>query len=484
MKEKSIKVNMFLNTLRVSLSLIFPLITFPYVSRILSAENIGKVQFGSSIIAYVSLIAMLGINAYAVREGSPLRNDKKKFGKFANQVFSINLITTFISYLILAIIIFLPTKISFYRNLILIQSLTLLFTTIGVDWIYTIYEDYAYITKKSIFTQILSLLLLFLFIKKSDDYYLYAFISVIAGVGVNIFNFIHVKKYCKLGITTNLDIKKHLKPMFLLFSNELAIKTYVNSDIIILGFMTNDFTVGIYSVSVKIYSIVKSLINAMIGVTIPRLAVYNNDKEKKKRNDLSEAILKMAITFIIPAIIGINILSKEIVIIISGSAYLQAYSSLNILSFALIFSVLGNFLTNGILIIHKKEKQVLLATVIAAITNVILNFLIIPILKENGAALTTVIAEAIVVIITFVYAKKIFRFPNMTKTILTSLVGCITIFLYSLIIKAFIPTNILEIILIVFGSIILYIITLFILKNEIVVHYFNVLKNKYNKIKS
>ena len=190
MKEKSIKLNAIINVIKVTMSIIFPIITFPYASRVLGTDNIGKVQFAASIVEYLSLIAALGISTYATREGAIIRNNKEKLQKFANQIFTINIITTTISYLIMAFMLILPTKLENYRYLILIQSLSILFTTIGVDWIYNIYEDYAYITKKSIITHIISMALLFLFVRKSEDYYIYALISVIAGGSVNIFNFI------------------------------------------------------------------------------------------------------------------------------------------------------------------------------------------------------------------------------------------------------------------------------------------------------
>ena len=104
-KEKSIKVNAIINSIKVLLSIIFPIITFPYASRILGADNIGKVQFASSIIEYLSLIAALGITTYATREGAIIRNDKEKLQKFANQVFTINMITTAISYFIMVVML-------------------------------------------------------------------------------------------------------------------------------------------------------------------------------------------------------------------------------------------------------------------------------------------------------------------------------------------------------------------------------------------
>ena len=477
MKEKSIKINAILNAIKVIMSIIFPIITFPYASRVLGADNIGKVQFGSSIIAYLSLIAALGINTYATREGAIIRNDKEKLQKFANQIFTINIITTAIAYGILLILLIIPTKIVDYRLLICVQSLSILFSTVGVEWIYNIYEDYAYITKKSILTQIISMILLFLFVKESNDYYIYALISVLATGSVNIFNFIYARKYCKFKLVKKLDIKKHMKPMMVLFSNTLAINIYVNSDVILLGILTNDFTVGLYTVSAKIYDIIKRLLNAITNVTLPRMSLYANT-DKEKYNNLLEKLFKAIITLAIPAIVGIIILNRQIVLLISGREYIEATTSLIILSIALGFATMGNILANGILIPNKKEKDVFKATTVAAILNIALNFIAIPLWKQNGAALTTVIAELIVCIMCFYYAKKIYNFKNLKRTVIISLISCIAIVLVAELIKFLVENTIWQTALICIGGVIVYGIVSILLKNDIAIELFNSIKFK------
>ncbi len=477
MKEKSIKVNAIINAIKVAMSIIFPIITFPYASRVLGTENIGKVQFGSSIIVYLSLIAALGINTYATREGAIIRNDKEKLQKFANQIFTINIITTAITYGILLILLIIPTKLIDYRLLISIQSLSILFSTIGVDWIYNIYEDYAYITKKSILTQFISMILLFLFVKESQDYYIYALISVIASGSVNIVNFFHARKYCKFKLVKNTNIKQHIKPMMILFSNALAIRIYINSDVILLGIFTNDYTVGLYAVSVRVYQIIKDMVNAITNVTLPRMALYAN-QEKEKYALLLEKLFKSILTLVIPAIFGIILISKQIILLIAGQAYLGANLSLQILSVALGFATIGNVLVNGILVPNKMEKHIFKATVVAAVLNILLNFIAIPLWKQDGAALTTVIAELTVCIICLVYARHIYQFKNLKRTILISFASCIAIFIVSELVKYFIKTIFLQTALICIGGLIAYVIVSILLKNDIVIELLEQLKDK------
>ena len=155
-KNKSIKVNMILNAIKGLMSIFFPLISFPYVSKVLGVDNIGRYNFANSIISYFVLFAGLGINTYAIREGARLREKENEFRQFANEMFSINILSTIMSYVLFALLLIIVPKFQEYKTLLIILSLQIIFKTIGIEWIYSIYEDYAYITLRSIVFQVIS----------------------------------------------------------------------------------------------------------------------------------------------------------------------------------------------------------------------------------------------------------------------------------------------------------------------------------------
>lgn len=281
MKRKSLGVNALINSIRSVVNLIFPLITFPYVSRILSVNGMGIYNFSSTYVGYFLLLAGLGIYTYAIREGAKFRNDREKMSQFASQVFTINIVSTLIAYVLLLLSLLIFKNLNNYVSAILIFSLQIIFTTIGTEWIYTIYEEYNYITIRSILFKIISMILLFLLVKKASDYLVYVSISVFASVGSNVLNFIHSKSYCSIKLVKNVDWYKHLKPIIIIFASSLAINIYVSSDTTILGLLKDDYAVGIYGLSVKIYSISESLMNAVMAVTIPRLAMLFGRKNIK-----------------------------------------------------------------------------------------------------------------------------------------------------------------------------------------------------------
>lgn len=457
MNKKSLKLNTILNIIKTISSMCFPLITFPYISRVIQSTNYGKVNFGNSIISYFSLIAAFGIITYAIREGAGKRNNKKEFICFANQIFTINIITTIISYIMLIVLYILWPKLHDYSLLLFVQSFSIIFTTIGIEWIYSIHEDYFYITVRSILVQVLSLISLFIFVKQPSDYIIYAGISVFANGGANIFNFWHAsKKYCTLHLTKNIDFVKHIKPMAIIFFSNVAISFYANSDITILGILKDDYTVGIYSFSVKIYTIIKQLISSILVVVLPRLSFYKANY-LEKYNLLLNNIKKIMLIIIVPTTIWCILLSSEIILILSGQEYLKAQSSLSILCLAFIISAYSTIYGNGVLLLNKEEKKIFLSTIIGGVTNVVLNILLIPKFAENAAAFTTIISELIVLIINYKNAKKyIISDKSKINIIVRILIGVSLMIVLCIVIKQLNWKSILTLITSVISSAILY----------------------------
>ena len=273
-------------------NIIFPLITIPYVLRILSADNIGKVDFGNSFVSYFSLIASLGISTYAIRECAKVRDDRKNLDRVASQIFSINICTTVIAYVLLAISLVVFRRLDSYRSLIIIQSTVILFTTVGADWINTAMEDFAYITLRSVLVQILSLGLMFLFVKTPEDYVKYAIITVLSSSGSSISNIIYRRKYCKMRFTWDIPWKTHMIPILFLFVMTLSQTVFNSADITMLGLMKGNYAVGIYSTAAKIERVISQVVSSIVMVLIPRLSYMFDSGEYDKINALLRKVLK------------------------------------------------------------------------------------------------------------------------------------------------------------------------------------------------
>ena len=466
-KKKSVGMNAVLNIIKQCCAIIFPLITFPYASRILNVGNYGKVNFGTSIISYFTLFAGLGITNYAIREGARIKDDKEKFSTFVNEVFTINVVTTIISYIALFFTLIFWDKLDGYRVLIMVQSLSILFTTIGTDWINSIYEEYAYITIRYIIVHVIAIILMFIFVRNSSDYIIYAFIAIFGTVGANAINIFHIRNIVKLRLVKVKNLKSHLIPMIMLFCNSLSVLIYVNSDVTMLGILSDDRSVGIYSAATKLYNIIKQLLNAIIIVMIPRLSALLGKKMYDEYNKLLKTSFHAIISLLAPAITGVFVLSYEIIWIIGGEEYATGYEALRILSIALGGSVFANFFNNAILVPNKKEKYFLIATLTAAIANIGLNYFLIPTLDYIGAAVTTVIAEYIVLFFGLFFSRGLFTFDIIWRDIISSLIGCISIVLMSVVFHRFIDSILLRTVAICLGSVIGYFLILIMFKNSL-----------------
>lgn len=424
MSEKSLGKNALLNGIKTACSILFPFISFAYCSRVLGKENLGKYSFGQSIIAYLLLVAALGIPNYAIREGAGIRDDKKNINKFINQVFTINCIMTIVSYVILMIVLSIP-RFANYKYILLIQSLQILLTTLGTDWINTIYEDYFYLAVRYIAIQVISLLALILFIKSPSNLYVYTLISTLSNSGGNILNWHYLRKHgIRPRLTINIQFHKHIKPILILFGNSIASVIYLNSDITMLGLLTNDATVGVYTVATKVYSMMKTLINGVIMVTLPRFSFYIKkgrfEEYKKNLTNIADVLMMISL----PVMIGLFLEPNRILLFIAGSEYLSGSNVVRVYSFAILFAVFACFYAYAILLPNKLEKYFLLSTIIAAIINISLNFVLIPFLGMLAAALTTLIAEIVVFFISYHYSRKCITYKIKIKNIGKYLLGC------------------------------------------------------------
>lgn len=469
MKHKSLKKNVALNGIKTIVTMIFPIVTFPYISRILQVNNLGKVNFSTSIVNYFLLLAGLGISTYAIREGARLRDNNKQLNEFSNQIFTINIISTIASYILLVAILFSSEKLQLYKVLILIQSLNILGNTLGINWIYSIYEDYLYITIRTIIFQIISLVLMFLFVKEQNDYIVYAWILVISNSGSNILNYINSKKYIKLRITKNINLKKHLKPILIIFASSVATTIYVNADSTMLGIMCDDYSVGLYSASVKVYTILKALVASAILVTLPRLSNYLANGKTNEFKNLIHKLFDLTLIILLPIATGILMTSKEIILILSGPLYIDSIISLNLLSISLIFSILAVFCTNAILLPMKFEKVVMKSTILSAIANIMLNLFFIKIMKQNGAAITTIISEIIVFYIQYRIVRVHVSIDFNIKNYFSLILGCMGIVLVCIVIDTLSASIVIAFLLKVIISAAIYISTLLVCKNKIVI---------------
>ena len=437
------------------MNLAFPVITFPYASRILAPEGIGKINFANSIVAFFVTLALLGTNSYATREAAKIRDDKYALSKFTKEILLVNVFSTVFSYIVFFILVFSVKKFENYTILLIICSIKIFFMIFGMDWLYTATEEFKYITIRSIIFQIISIVFLFLFVHTQDDLYWYAIFGIVSAVGSNICNFIHSRLYVNLFVHCKLEIKKHLKYIFTFFGMTLVANVYAVLDTTMLGFLTNDIQVGYYSAATKIVKMIIGILASVAAVLLPRLSYCIEKQDKELFSSLLEKAMTIFWMLSIPITVGIFLLSKPLLSAFSGAQFLDAQVPMKILS-PLVFIISTATLLGSPLSAMRKEKISFFAVICGAITNVTLNFLLIPKYGISGAAIGTIVAESFVTGIQFLYLRSFFKNKKLrTNTLQVVFATAVMGFAVYFIIKN-ISNNFTQIILGSFGGMLIY----------------------------
>ncbi|MEK3885274.1 flippase [Paenibacillus sp. PL2-23] len=477
--KKSLGVNAILNIIKTTMGMLFPLITFPYISRTLLVENVGKVNYAISIMTYFSLIAALGIHIYAVREGSRLRGNKEALNKFVSEVYSINVLTSLFAYGLLTVLILFTDIFDGYHKLLWVLSLAIPLSLIGADWINSIFEDYLYITIRTIAFQIIALLMIFILVKDRNDYVLYSLCVVVSSAGAGVINYFYTKRYSSRVFIFNCNFKKHIVPILILFFTSVASTLYSTADITMLGVMINDYSVGIYSTASKIYTIFKQLLFAIVIVCLPRFSYMYMHETKEKYEKMTNDVYNIIIILAVPLMAGMFTLSTNIVNILAGPHYSDAILTLKIKCIAIFFAIIAYFFMQLVLLPANKESLILKATLLAASTNIIANFFFIPSLQENGAGITTVLSELMVCAIVVYYSRKIINIKNNYKSIWQTIVSTVFLILFLKILNYYIDSDVYVLIFSLLGGLIIYFISLLIFRNVYAIRCIQIIKYKF-----
>lgn len=426
-REKSLGANAILNVLKQFCSILFPLLSYPYITRVLGSEALGRYSFVDSVIGYFVLFATLGIPTYAVREGAGIRNDAKKINAFSAEVFSINCISMLTSAAVLILLVFCIPRFAVEKTLFFLLSIRIFASVIGRDWINIIYENFFYITVRYITFELVALAMIFLFVKTTSDYMLYGGFLLLASAGPDILNIFYTKRYVPLRLTREMNLKKHLKPALYLFSTTIAINIYVHSDITVLGFLRSDAEVGVYSLASKIYLAIEACFNALISAMVPRLAFYLGTDEQEKYQVLLHKTKNVLFLIMLPSMTGLFFLSKDIMTLLGGQEYTSGYHALQILSIALFFAGFSTYYVKTLLIPNREDQYYFWVTIVAATTNVVLNILFIPRIGIECAAMTTGIAEALSAGLAGLRARRYAKLDRKSRNgnqIQSVLIGC------------------------------------------------------------
>ena len=350
-----IKENFIFNTMSTFFIAFFPILTIPYVARVLGPDGFGKVSFASSIVNFFVILASLGIPAYGLREIARVRNEQKKLNEVYSELFLLNFISTiFFSVLYLILILF-TNKLTSDLELFILMGFTLFLNIFQIYWLFQGLENYKFIAISNFFVYLISIVLIYLFVKSENDYILYGIILTLPFLLLSIFFMLRSRKYVKLRFTKNISIF-HLKATFWLYFLTFITNIYVYFDRAILGFLAGDTAVGLYTIPNQLVKFATLLVTSLGAVLIPRFSYYFKNNHITQFNQMAHFSLNFIYLLSLPAVTGVFLLAPEIIILFSGQQYVDSIILLQIMVPVIVFIGITNFIGNQILIPCGEER--------------------------------------------------------------------------------------------------------------------------------
>lgn len=416
-KQKSIKVNFIMNAILTMSSFIFPLITFPYVSRILLPEGMGKVAMATAVVAYFALLARLGIPMYGIRACAEVRDDKVQLSKVVHELFLINLGMTVFSYLLFFGTIFAVPAFRTEAALYLIIGSTLFFETIGVEWLYKGLEEYSYITYRSIFFKIVALAATFLLVHTGADYIKYGAITILAASASNLLNLYNLRKYITFKPFSRYSFKPHLKPILFFFATTCAIVIYTQLNTVILGLLKTNADVGLYDSAMKIKNILVSVVTALGAVLLPRASYYVKQGLFEDFAKITEKAVHFVCILALPLMAYFIVFATNGIHFLSGKQFDGAILPMQIILPTIFLIGLTTVIGIQVLVPLGKEKEVFYSVAVGGVVDLVACLLLIPEYAVVGAAVSNLLAELTVFVLQIYYVRQCRDKVNIVKAL-------------------------------------------------------------------
>lgn len=424
---QSVKVNYILNLINTGTQMLFPLITFPYVCRVIEADGIGQINFFQSIISYISLFTCLGIPMYAIREIARDRSDVVQMNRTAMEILLLHSMLTLVGYAIVTILCLTVPQIQVNIPLFLILSLTIFFTAIGCEWFYQGIEDFKYITIRGLIIKTVSVVLLFIFVKSKTDLLYYGCYTVFGVLGGNIFNFFRLRKYIHREniIFSELHIKRHIKPVLKVFSFSVVTSIYLQLNTVLLGFLKNALAVGYFAAATKVMQMLLTMSACLGSVMMPRASHLIAENKEDEFNLLIQKSYDFTLTIALPMTIGLIFCAPSLITALCGVKFEHSILPSQIIAPIILMVAISNVFGIQVLFPKGKINIVTLSCGIGAVADLILNLCLIPFFSYIGTSIAYLGAEVATTVSMYFIGRRYIPIIYFKKSHLTYALGCI-----------------------------------------------------------
>lgn len=395
MLQPSIKKNFAYKSVLTLSTYLINFITFPYVARVLGVERIGLVNFVDNTVNYFLLFATMGVGLLGVREIAAVKEDKKRRDQVYSSVLALNLLFTLVSLGIYLLCVVTIPKLCQYDELFYIGTAKILFTVFLVEWFFTGVENFRYITLRIILIKVLYIISVFLFVRDTSDYRLYFILTVGVVVLNALINQLYIREFIRVR-WNNIQLFKYLKQNVTLGIYTLMTSMYLTFNVMYLGLVSNNTEVGYYTTAFKLYSVVLGFFTAFTNVMLPRMSSLLANGEKDRFQELVNRSFSVMSTCCIPLILCSMIMAPQIVYILSGPGYEGAILPMRIIMPAAFAVGVAQVLAIQVLMPMKKDKVLLVASIIGAVVSLLINLLVVPYIESVGSAVVLLCSEAVV----------------------------------------------------------------------------------------
>lgn len=403
---KSIKKNFLYNIFLNVSTVIFPLITAPYISRVLEPDGVGLNNFANTYAGYFALVALLGIPTYGVREVSKVRDNKVALSKLISQLMSIATITTIVVSLIYLITIALIGQLTENYLIFMLAGFAIYLAPFKINWYYQGVEEFGFITFRSLVIRTLSVILLFIFVREKNDLILFVVLHVAGNVLADVWNYAKLRN---AGIRPHLTfqgLKPHISPLLVLFASSIAISIYTVLDTLMIGFIKDYEEVGYYTNAMQMSKVILNAVTSLSIVAVPRVSLYMKENNYVKINELINKSFSVVSFLAFPVAVGLACISPTFVPLFFGEKFVGSVIPLVILSMLIISIGFNNLAGIQILIGMGLDRLFLYSVLIGTISNFIMNCFLIPIGGAVGASFASIIAETLILIVMSYYVYR------------------------------------------------------------------------------
>ena len=469
-KKKSLKSNFIFNFISQILVLIIPLATSPYLARVLGVEISGQISFSTSIITYFTLASNFGFTTYGQREIARFQNDKEKRSQVFWEIFTIRLIFTLVSLLVLFSIIYFNVFDERYKTFLLIQTITVLACSVDLTFYYQGMEEFKLMAIRTVVVRVIGLVLIFSFVKTRNDAWLYVLFNAVTTILSYIAMWPLIYKQTQRVKIKELHIWRHFVPALLIFLPNLAVTIYSVLDKTMIGVLSSnpDYENGCYEKAYQLNGIMLLLVTLISSVMVPRNAHDYAVGDTKSLNNHIKFSFDYTWLIGLPLIVGCSVLSYSLSSWFLGEGYEEVPLLLQIMSVRFVASGIGVVVGDQLFIAIGKEKYCMIATSVGAIFNFSLNILFIKLWGATGAAITTAFTEVLVSVITVSIAlkKKLINFGNFISGMPKKLISAGIMFIPIFFLNRYFAYSVWSFILIMCVGIVTYALSLLILRDK------------------